>query len=143
MLDSFKSLARKIIIPAVALTTIWSSALGQNYSLNGKVRALKDATGSVIENVRVDLDASSYIAKTDVNGNFIIPNIPQGNHKIRFDKNGYDGFEQIVAITSNKTLNASLPEITQTNPKGTGTLDINKLKELYISNGVNDGNPYF
>lgn len=69
-----------------------------------------------MQSARVDIDSSSYVSKTDANGNFSI-SIPSGIHNIRFSMPGYLGlFKQNVNVTSDTTFNASMPDTVQQSP---------------------------
>jgi len=145
--QTLKSLARKTIIPINALTILAVSfGYGQNYTLQGKVTILRDSTGDPIENVKIDVDSSSYIAKTNVNGNYLISGIPSGQHNIRISKGGYVGFFETGSnanITSNETLNFTMPETTQTVPKGIGTIKASKMIDLYSDSSPKNKDPAF
>ena len=51
--------------------------------------------------IDVYIPGSSYIAKTDINGNYVINNVPQGSYQIRFEKSGYVADMIDVTLMSN------------------------------------------
>jgi hypothetical protein len=134
-------LFRKIVLPVLFVSGLASA---QNYTLQGKITSLKDSTGVPIENVKLYVDSSAITAETDVNGNYSIAGIQSGTHNVRISKKGYmDFFETAVNITSNKTLNFTLPETTQTVTKGTGIITAEKMIDLYSSSAPKNKDPLF
>ena len=119
----------------VAGVSILSSiAFAQNYNVHGTIRSLERTTGTSLESVRVDVDSSSYLAKTDANGNFSV-SVPSGNHSIRFSKDGYKGFfRQSLNLTSDSTFNVSMADTMQESPSGNIPLKVSDYKELNRSN---------
>ncbi len=144
MLKSIKSFGRKTLLPAIALATMWSNAFGQSYNLEGTVRSLNSRySGNKLENVKVDIDSGKYIGKTDANGNYLIPNIPKGNHTIRFSKIGSRGFLEKYTLNSNSTFNASLPDTMQTISIGTDNMTVKNAKEMIDQNAYDLDNSSF
>jgi len=140
-----KSLTRKAFIPISALTMFAASfGYGQDYILQGTIRTLNTtSTGSPINNAKVDVDSGTYIAKTDINGNYSITGIPSGQHSIRFSMPGKLGFIENYTLNSNSTFNVSLPDTTQSVSIGTETLKTTDIKEMIGGNIYEDDNPSF
>jgi hypothetical protein len=103
----------------------------QNYSLSGTVRSLERTTGNPIGQVFVDVDSSSYVAKTDATGYFSINNIPAGKHNIRMSAPGRRGiFKQNYILDANKTLNVCLADTMQESPSGKIPFKLDQYREL-------------
>ncbi|NCD06848.1 MAG: hypothetical protein EOL97_12075 [Spirochaetia bacterium] len=70
--------------------------------INGKV-TLKDDNDNNLDNVGIDVyvPGTSFIAKTDEEGNFSISNVPQGKYILRMEKNSYEGIysEELILLS--------------------------------------------
>jgi hypothetical protein len=126
------------------------SLFAQNFTISGKVRALERTTGAALQNVRVDIDSSSVITKTDVNGNYSV-NVPAGIHNIRVSLPGYIGmFKKDWNINSNTSFNVSLVNNMQESPSGNIVCNLADYNELNFStdeypnsstwNSISEGN---
>lgn len=111
-----------------------STALNaQNYTISGTVRNLERNTGSPIENVLVDVDSSSYIAETDANGNYVLNNIPAGNHNIRVSSPGHVGvFKKNYILDKDTLLNVCLADTMQESPSGYMKFNLNEFREIVV-----------
>ena len=131
---------RKSITAIMLLSTL---AYGQNYSIHGIVRVLDRSTGVPLLNVRVDVDSSSFIAFTDVNGNYAL-SVASGTHNIRFSMPGYLGFfRQNVNVTTDTTFNASMPDTIQKSPDSTEVLTLDEYIAGSNYHGLNQFAPDF
>lgn len=75
-------------------------------TITGSVK-LKDKGDGEHYGIDVYIPGSSYIAKTDDNGNFKIYNVPQGNYQLRYEKTGFKSIklESISLISVSDTEN--------------------------------------
>lgn len=130
-LNKLSRIIRSITIVPSTLIATATSLNAQNYSISGTVRSLERTTGTPIENVLIDVDSSSYIARTDANGNFILNDIKPGNHNIRASANGYIGmFKQNYTLDNNKTFDFCLVDTLQESPEGKILFELDQLREL-------------
>ncbi|GMU86637.1 MAG: hypothetical protein AMXMBFR48_18790, partial [Ignavibacteriales bacterium] len=117
--------------------------LEQEYTLTGTVRSLERNTSVKLENVRVDVDSSSFIAKTDTSGRFIIDGIPAGTHHIRVSKQGFLTMnDKSYTIHENKTFNISIIDTVQHVPLGDWRINLAQLYEQYNGLDIVQPNPY-
>lgn len=102
---------------------------GQAFSISGKVRELERNTGAALQEVRIDVDSSRFIAFTDANGNYSISGIPSGTHSIRISKPGFIGvFRKDYTLDGNKTFDVSLADTVQESPAGTQVLKLDEYR---------------
>ncbi|MEM6720051.1 MAG: TonB-dependent receptor [Bacteroidota bacterium] len=94
---------RYVIILALLLTSIWS--YGQEFEIKGTV--LEDGTQTPLPGVSVLLKNTSRGTSTDFDGNFSLPNVPNGSTLV-FSYVGYA--TQEVVITSDTALTITLKE---------------------------------
>ena len=123
------------IASGILLGTVLNTNISDaQYNLHGTIRNLDRTTGAPLQNARVDVDSSSYVTKTDANGNFSV-NIPSGIHNIRFSMPGYLGFlKQNVNVNTDTTFNASMPDTIQQSPDSTEALTLYQFTQLNQNN---------
>ncbi|MCB0278362.1 MAG: TonB-dependent receptor [Calditrichaeota bacterium] len=96
----------------IAVTLICASFL---FAQTGKISGVvKDKTsGEALPGVNVIVEGTSLGASTDVDGFYVILNVPVGRHDVRFSYVGYSDLrvnDVIVNIDNTATLNAELSE---------------------------------
>ena len=68
----------------------------RTYSLSGRVTDFKD--NAPLEGVNVFISGSIWGTTTDRNGNFILGNIPPGNHQIVVSMIGYKTIQRVITL---------------------------------------------
>ena len=143
LVDIVKKTFRRAILPFAILSSV---ALAQDYNVHGTIRDMNgQASGSVLQNVKVEADSGKNVAFTDINGNYSL-HLPSGNHNLRIVKSDKRGWQQNYTINSDTTLNFSLPDTVQNIPMGSSTLKTFDIKESYTNEGSligGNGGPAF
>jgi TonB-dependent receptor len=76
--------------------------LAQNNSLRGKVTDI--ATGEGLPSATIRIVGTGLGTVADVYGNYILRNLPDGNHIIRISYVGYKTFEQTIQLSHSQSL---------------------------------------
>ena len=98
----------KILIIYLTIS-LFNPAFSQKKSqISGQV--IDSISGDPIIGVNVFITEIKIFAVTDINGKYILTNIPVGSHKIAFQMSGYQKYEEDIDVIlgENTTLNISL-----------------------------------
>ena len=131
----------KILIAVLLAGILFTTAEAQ-FRISGTVRTLNDtSTGMPIQNVKIDVDSSSYIGFTDANGHYVIDNVPAGTHTLIFNKEAFKGFVEGYTLEGDSTFNVSMPSDTQHVDLGDTVVPASYVKDLYPDEG--EGDPWW
>ena len=93
---------RKSAILVIFYLSLISTAFGGQGGLRGVVKDA--ATNRPIVGANIVFIGTNIGGATDINGSFIITNIPEGKYKIKVSYIGYKTFTENITIVDNKTL---------------------------------------
>lgn len=79
----------------------------QTFSIKGKVT---DTEGEVLPGVTVLIKGSSYGAVTDLNGEYLILNVPKGEHILTASYVGYETGQRNIDVKSNQSVDFQLTQ---------------------------------
>ncbi|MDH5718594.1 MAG: hypothetical protein OEZ22_13290 [Spirochaetia bacterium] len=98
---------KNIIVSVEGPTILPKKSLTTPGSISGTVALLNNPNNVELVGIDVYVPGTSYIAKTDESGNFVLSNIPEGNYDlVRFDKSGLTSSEVInVDVATNQDTN--------------------------------------
>jgi hypothetical protein len=120
------SISLVLVLLSLTITTN-----AQNYSITGTLRSLERTTGNPIANVRIDVDSSSYVTRTNAIGNYTLKNIPAGVHNIRMSTQGFIGIcRKDFTLTKDTIYNVCLADTMQESPSGELVLKLDQLREF-------------
>ena len=88
------------------LSILFSLILSQNYTLSGFITDSR--TGESIPGANVYLSNTEYGSSTDIDGYFIILDIPENNYILNISYLGYEKIEQIILLENNINYNFEL-----------------------------------
>jgi len=80
-------------VPVAAASALPGASESTRPPVEGQV---KDVQGRLVEGVRVRVGADAV--RTDSQGRFILPRLPQGKYTVAFQKEGYVGVDRIIVI---------------------------------------------
>jgi iron complex outermembrane receptor protein len=103
--------ARKKLIPAMLFVLVHFSLFAQkNISLTGKIT---NATSSPVANATVHVLNTNLTVLADIEGNYVVNNIPGGKYTVSFSAIGYATQNKDINITSSENnINVQLKEAT-------------------------------
>lgn len=113
-------LLRSVLMLLIGLCFTWATALAQNGTIKGRVT--DQQTGKAIIGVNVFISSISQGAATDVDGNFIIEDVPYGTYTLRVSYIGYKTKNVTVTVNEvNESVSLTLVQ------------NIGQLKELVVT----------
>ena len=86
------------------VSTFFLCAYTNSYTIKGLIR--DNVTQEQLAGVSISIDSVTYYS--DLNGNFFIPNLHSGKHKIQDELISYELVELEIDLTKDQTLNINL-----------------------------------
>lgn len=87
-------------IPSSGLLNVTALNLSATGSLSGQVRLPVSAELSDLSGIDVYIPGTSFIAKTDAQGTFALPNLPEGTYTLQASTMGFRSVGQEVPVTA-------------------------------------------
>lgn len=98
---SFKNITQVGLIIIIKLLLFSNSTFGQVGIIYGKVTSGKPLA---ISGVDVSINELSIQTKTDESGNYLLTNVPYGNHKINFISQGFIEEQSVIVVKQESTV---------------------------------------
>ncbi len=96
--------ATLVLISAFCLNALAQG--GESAKITGKVT--DNTTGESLIGTNVSIEGTSYGTASDLNGDYVLPNIPAGTYNIKIGYIGYKGVVQSVELKSGETLELNI-----------------------------------